>query len=360
MVYRLIAHWMVLAALYAGAALPLSGHEPDSTVLVVGVTPSPPFSYKDRHGQWQGLTVDLWREIAQRLDLGYEIREFTVRELLQGLEAQQVDVAAAALVVTADRERFMDFSHSFYSGGLSVATKPEIGSVFHAIMRNLVTWPFLLAVGGLLKLLLLVGFIVWLAERRANQAHFGGTPTEGIGSGFWWSAVTMTTVGYGDKYPITRLGKMIGFVWMFGSLILLSVFTGAIASALTISSITPRISGFQDLYGSRVGVVGGSQAQQFLRTEGVAYREFTHNADGLQAVAEGRIDGFVNDAALLRHTVRQHHPGQLTVLEQEFQPGFYALGLRSGMPHMRDINLALLEVMQSNDWPVLLRRHIGQ
>ncbi|MCD8482791.1 MAG: transporter substrate-binding domain-containing protein [Verrucomicrobia bacterium] len=327
--------------------------------LKVGVTPSPPFSYQSATGDWHGLSIDLWGRIADRIGVEYEFQQFTVRQLVQELGSGTVDVGAAALVVTAERERQMDFSHSFYSGGLSVATKPEVASVFQAILRSLVTWPFLLAVGGLLALLLAVGYLVWLAEKRLNSDHFGGTTAEGIGSGFWWSAVTMTTVGYGDKYPITKVGKFIGFVWMFSSLLLVSIFTGAIASALTVSSIAPRISGFQDLYGARVGVVAGSQAQNFLIAEGVPHREFPDNASGLQAVADGRLDGFVNDAALLRHVVRQQHPGQLTVLEQEFQPGFYALGLRTNLPQLREINLALLEVLQSEEWQALLRRHIG-
>lgn len=327
--------------------------------FVVAVTPSPPFSYPSASGEWHGLTVDLWRHIAHDLELDFVFYETTVAGLLSGVSEGRIDVGAAAIVVTAEREQVMDFSHSFYSGGLSVATQREVASVFQAILRSLFTWPFFLVVSALLGLLLAVGFLVWLAERKLNQEQFGGTTIEGIGSGFWWSAVTMTTVGYGDKYPLTRIGKLIGFIWMFSSLLLLSIFTGAIASALTISSIQPRISSFQDLYGARVGVVSESQAHGFLLGEGIAVQKFPDTAAGLQAVADGRLDGFVNDAALLRHIVRRDFPGRLTVLENEFQTGFYALTLRSDLPQLRDINLSLLQFIQSEQWQALLRRHMG-
>jgi len=35
--------------------------------------------------------------------------------------------------------------------------------------------------------------VLWIFERKRNPEQFGGTPAQGIGSSFWWAAVTMTT-----------------------------------------------------------------------------------------------------------------------------------------------------------------------
>ena len=49
---------------------------------------------------------------------------------------------------------------------------------------------------------------------------------------FWWAVVTATTVGYGDKYPVTIGGKIVGTLYMFSSIGLLALLMGSCASLL--------------------------------------------------------------------------------------------------------------------------------
>jgi voltage-gated potassium channel len=53
-----------------------------------------------------------------------------------------------------------------------------------------------------------------------------------VSDGIWWGLVTITTVGYGDKYPITLPGKIAGLVIMFSGMVLTVLLSGTIASIL--------------------------------------------------------------------------------------------------------------------------------
>ena len=74
--------------------------------------------------------------------------------------------------------------------------------------------------------LLLSGHLIWLFERRDNSIQFPEDYGVGVDHGLWWSVVTMTTVGYGDKAPVTFLGRFLGVIWMFVGVILLGYLNG--------------------------------------------------------------------------------------------------------------------------------------
>ncbi|MEN9620139.1 MAG: hypothetical protein RL499_332, partial [Actinomycetota bacterium] len=71
------------------------------------------------------------------------------------------------------------------------------------------------------------------AERNAPDA----TITT-FGDALWWALVTITTVGYGDTYPVTGVGRFLAVLLMAGGLVIIGT-----ASAIVVSYITERING---------------------------------------------------------------------------------------------------------------------
>jgi voltage-gated potassium channel len=71
-------------------------------------------------------------------------------------------------------------------------------------------------------------FIVVVAGAAEATFDSGDFPT--IWSGIWWAVVTVTTVGYGDLYPRSVSGRLIGMLVMFVGIGFLSVLTATVAS----------------------------------------------------------------------------------------------------------------------------------
>ena len=69
---------------------------------------------------------------------------------------------------------------------------------------------------------------IYYFEHTAQPEQFGS-----VFHSLWWAVATLTTVGYGDVYPITVGGKIFTFVMLMIGLGIIAVPTGLIASALT-------------------------------------------------------------------------------------------------------------------------------
>ncbi|MGM0576727.1 MAG: transporter substrate-binding domain-containing protein [Myxococcota bacterium] len=327
--------------------------------LKVGIKVAPPFVLKDPDGTFRGISVDLWKEVALRLDLDYEFEEHSLEDLLDGVESGRVDVGVAALTVTPDREKSFDFSHPFYTSGLGIAVVPESQSGWLAALKGFFSLRMLKVVGGLAGVLLLAGFLVWLFERKRNPGEFAEGRAGGLGAAFWWSAVTMTTVGYGDMAPRTAGGRGIALVWMFTSVIIISSFTAAIASALTVGQLKFPVEGPGDLPGVRVGTVAASTSVDYLELHEIDHSTFDEPRAAMRALIDGEIDAVVYDAPILRHLAGKVFQGKARVLRNTFERQDYAFALKDGSALREPVNQKLLDRITSPWWRDQITAYLG-
>ena len=327
--------------------------------LVVGVKVAPPFVIEQADG-YSGLAIDVWSDIATERGWTFRYQRYDLQGLLDAVEKGQVDVGIGAITATAQREQVMDFSHPITSSGIGVAAPKQQSAGWLAVARSFFSLAFLKVIAALILLLLAVGVLTWLFERKRNAEQFGGKPAHGIGSGFWWAAVTMTTVGYGDKAPITLGGRLLGLLWMFTALIVASVFTASITSALTVGQLTARIQSVDDLSGIRIDTMTGTTSAQWLAGANLDFREVPDLDAALGALAAGETDAVVYDAPILQWTINQRYRNRLEVLPFTLERQDYAYALPTGSPLREPINASLLERVNSPDWRIRVSHYLGK
>lgn len=329
-----------------------------SRTLRVATTVTPPFVIQGEDGELSGIDVELWNRVADRLGMDTEWNVTTLAGALDNVRGGEADVAIAALTISREREATLDFTHAYYQSGLGIAVNSEnaAGSGFMAIVKGMLSLAFLQAVGALSLVLLVSGLLMWFFERKKNTEQFP-KGVKGLGDGFWWSAVTMTTVGYGDKAPVTFPGRVIALVWMFTSIIIIAAFTGSIASAITVGALDGKVQGPQDLPGVRVAAPQGTTAVEYLNDAGVRPNETESVEDALRKLANGEVDAVVHDAPVLKSLVQDRN--DIMVLEATFAPQSYGMALPEGSEHREAINRAILAETSTDGWAELIERYLG-
>jgi voltage-gated potassium channel len=159
-------------------------------------------------------------------------------------------VELAAVLVVAERKRAALRSH-WLDAAVVVLTVPVLGHVLASlrlvrlarllrllrvatIVSRAIQAEKRLTSGEALRIAaLMTVFVVVVAG--AAQATFDAGEFAGIWDGVWWATVTVTTVGYGDLYPKTVAGRLIGMLVMFVGIGFLTVLTATVASRFVLT-----------------------------------------------------------------------------------------------------------------------------
>ncbi|WP_186756589.1 transporter substrate-binding domain-containing protein [Echinicola salinicaeni] len=346
----LIAFFLILVAIFPSQAF-------EKDTLLVGYHVSPPFVMESNQGI-SGPSVWLWNKIAEENDIVFKYKKMELEQVLEGLSKNEIDLSLSPLTITSERTKTINFSSPYYIAHTSLMQKSQsalnqglqfIGSIFNL--------NFLKAVGALALILFIFGALVWLFERKKNKDEFGDD-YKGFWDGFWWAAVTMTTVGYGDKSPQTIGGRVIGLIWMFTAIIIISGFTAGIASSLTVNRMGSANNSIEDFKKEKIGTIKNSGTSHWLQYNFYSNRmEYDQMSNMLNALDNGEILAIAYDRPLLYKLIEDDSLSEkYTLLDTKYNPQFYAFGMSKTLDNgLKDqINISLLENTESIDYKVML------
>jgi len=358
---RLLPVLLFLLLLGQGPQLAAQAAEelPQDTITI-GYYDSPPFVINATGDQPEGVSIWLWKLIQEEMRLPYQMKRMPLDSLLAGLSSGTVDMSLNPLTITSERSVAFDFSSPYYISNATVmvdaATPWEQGLQF---LRSFFSINFLRAILALFVVIFIFGFIAWLFEHRENPEEFQ-PGWKGIWSGIWWSAVTMTTVGYGDKAPRSTGGKLVALIWMFAAIIIISGFTASIASSLTVNRLGGDRSDIFAFKEIPLATVAGSATEEWLREHFFKEIEtFSSLQECRSALEEEEVKAVAYDAPLLTYMAEKDSLARFDVLPLSYNLQLYAFGFSEQLSDelKEQISVELLRVTESSDWEVLLTEY---
>ncbi|XP_030622553.1 glutamate receptor 1a isoform X4 [Chanos chanos] len=280
------------------------------TYIVTTILESPYVMLKKNHEQlvgndkYEGYCVELAAEIAKHVGYHYKLKivsdgKYGARDpdskMWNGMVGELVygkaDVAVAPLTITLVREEVIDFSKPFMSLGISIMikkptkSKPGVFSFLDPLAYEIWMCIVFAYIGVSVVLFLVSRFspYEWHAEdyedgveQNPNQPSSSEQTNEfGIFNSLWFSLGAFMQQGC-DISPRSLSGRIVGGVWWFFTLIIISSYTANLAAFLTVERMVSPIESAEDLAKQTeiaYGTLDAGSTKEFFRRSKIAVFE---------------------------------------------------------------------------------------
>uniref|UniRef100_A0A671VX93 Glutamate receptor n=1 Tax=Sparus aurata TaxID=8175 RepID=A0A671VX93_SPAAU len=276
------------------------------TIVVTTIMEAPYVMYKrnymqlDGNERYEGYCVDLASEIAKHVGIKYKLSivmdgKYGARDpetktwngMVGELVYGRADIAVAPLTITLVREEVIDFSKPFMSLGISIMikkpqkSKPGVFSFLDPLAYEIWMCIVFAYIGVSVVLFLVSRFspYEWNLEEQ-DETKDPQTPPDppndfGIFNSLWFSLGAFMQQGC-DISPRSLSGRIVGGVWWFFTLIIISSYTANLAAFLTVERMVSPIESAEDLAKQTeiaYGTLDSGSTKEFFRRSKIAVYE---------------------------------------------------------------------------------------
>lgn len=351
---------LVLFTIFFSSVFGAQGKKVSDT-LRVGVAGSAPFFYTENGSKVpQGAAVDIWQEVANQKNWNYKYQNFTsVKDALQSMREGNLDILVGPITINSDRVQNFKFSQPFYQSSLAIVYKKGNFSLWN-LVKLLFSYKLLIAIGIFLIILTFVGTMLWLAERKESPEQFPSEPAKGIGTGMWLAIVTMSTTGYGDKAPITLMGRIIAGTWMIVSIIFATSMVAGIASVLTFSNLQGKnITNIEQLNNKKVATISGSPSADYLKEYNVDVVYCADLKSAFKKLNDKSVEAIIYDRPQLLFYLNNHENEDLVMAKAEYYKQGYGFAFPKSSDLPYEVNRSLLELAENQEIEKIMQNYLG-
>uniref|UniRef100_A0A8D0ADY5 Glutamate receptor n=1 Tax=Sander lucioperca TaxID=283035 RepID=A0A8D0ADY5_SANLU len=333
----------------------------------------------DGNDRFEGFCIDLLKELANVLGFTYEIRlvpdgrygsqddkgqwNGMIRELIE----HRADLAVAPLTITYMREKVIDFSKPFMSMGISIVyRKPNATNNGFFSFLNPMTpdiWVYiLLAYLGVSCVLFVTARFSPYEWYDAHPCNPGSDVVENnftLLNSFWFGVGSLMQQG-SELMPKALSTRIIGGIWWFFTLIIISSYTANLAAFLTVERMDSPVDSADDIAKQtkiEYGVVKDGATMSFFKKSKVstfekmwAFMSSKPSTSLVKSIEDGIQRVLKSDYALIMESTTIDYITRrncnLTQVGGIIDSKGYGIGTPLGSPYRDKITIAILSILE--------------
>ncbi len=296
---------------------------------------------------FEGVSLDVWKMIARNLGLQYDARYIArFEDAARLLREERLDVLVGPIAITSSLAKNALLTQPYYRATFGMAVPENDVTLLGRIRQKL--GPIAGSIALTMLLVLLVAFFVWRAERRVNAEQFSKDHGKGLGDSIWFTVVTMMGVGYGDKVPITRAGRILSMGWMLVGIVMASSLTAGITTFFTVASL-PHLSAVSpaSLKNAPIAVankIGAKLVEERFEAEPLMAPDYEQ---AFSKLADGSVKAVVGDRVELLYYLRLHPKSKIIVTETNYEVMHYGFAFSKAVrSEFSRVNVELLKLIE--------------
>ncbi|XP_043673079.1 glutamate receptor ionotropic, kainate 2-like isoform X6 [Vespula pensylvanica] len=340
--------------------------------------------------RYEGFCIDLLKEIAHMVGFTYRIElvpdgkygvyDYETGEwngIVRQLMDKKADLAVGSMTINYARESVIDFTKPFMNLGISILFKARQVPTSHparlfSFMNPLAIeiWLYVLAAYVLVSVTMFV--VARFSPYEWNHpypCHVGPEIIENqfsLSNSFWFTIGTLMQQG-SDLNPKATSTRIVGGIWWFFTLIIISSYTANLAAFLTVERMITPIENAEDLASQTdisYGTLDSGSTMTFFRDSMIeTYKKmwrFMENRkpsvfvptyeEGIQRVLQGDY-AFLMESTMLDYIVQRDC--NLTQIGGLLDSKGYGIATPMGSPWRDKISLAILELQEKGEIQML-------
>ncbi|XP_076672007.1 glutamate receptor ionotropic, kainate 2 isoform X3 [Andrena cerasifolii] len=344
------------------------------------------------NARYEGFCIDLLKEIAHMVGFAYRIElvpdgkygvyDYETGEwngIVRQLMDKKADLAVGSMTINYARESVIDFTKPFMNLGISILFKAKQFQVPTSHPARLFSFMNPLAIEIWLYVLaayVLVSVTMFVVARFSpyewndpHPCHAGPDVVENqfsLANSFWFTIGTLMQQG-SDLNPKATSTRLVGGIWWFFTLIIISSYTANLAAFLTVERMITPIENAEDLAGQTdiaYGTLDSGSTMTFFRDSMIeTYKKmwrFMENKkpsvfvptyeEGIQRVLQGDY-AFLMESTMLDYIVQRDC--NLTQIGGLLDSKGYGIATPMGSPWRDKISLAILELQEKGEIQML-------